>query len=109
MPTEAALHFQTTQSNFWLPIWLTNMTLEPTGNKRHALTASMSTGRDELIARADPDLKTWLPPDLWRHLGATGVAQMVDFARVTLQEVHDHIDGASQGASDGSNPAEDRP
>ena len=85
------------------------MTLKPTGNKLHALTALLSTSRDELIARADPDLKTWLPPDLWRHLGATGVAQMVDFARVTLQEVHDHIDGASEGASNGSGPAGERP
>jgi hypothetical protein len=84
------------------------MTLKPIGNKA-ALAASMSTSRDELIARTDPDLKTWLPPDLWRHLGTTGIAQMVDFARVTLQEVHDHIDGASEGASNGPTPAGERP
>ncbi|WP_137917106.1 nucleotidyl transferase AbiEii/AbiGii toxin family protein [Hydrogenophaga sp. 2FB] len=56
-----------------------------------ALLGLLDRDRKEVIAQADPDLKTWLPADLWKALHPAGVEQMVDYARATLQAMHDHI------------------
>jgi predicted nucleotidyltransferase component of viral defense system len=61
-----------------------------------ALIGFLARDRAEVIRLADPDLKTWLPADLWRNLNPSGVEQMVDFTRRTLQQVHDHLESQVQ-------------
>lgn len=56
-----------------------------------ALLGLLQRNREDVIAQADPDLKTWLPPDLWKALHPAGVVHMVDYVCDTLQAVHDHI------------------
>lgn len=57
-----------------------------------ALLGLLQRDRTAVIAQADPDLKSWLPREVWAALHPAGVEQMVDFARATLQAMHDHIE-----------------
>jgi predicted nucleotidyltransferase component of viral defense system len=46
---------------------------------------------EELAALADPDLKNWLPPELWEQLRDNGVQEIVSYVRETLTLYSDEI------------------
>lgn len=47
---------------------------------------------EQLAAAADPDLKRWLPENLWKSLNPNGIREIVSFTQSTLATVADHID-----------------
>lgn len=47
---------------------------------------------EQVMSKADPDLKKWLPPMLWQQLHPSGVRQIVDFTYKTLGEVATCLD-----------------
>ena len=57
-----------------------------------ALLEFLQHDRQQVINKADPDLRNWLPDALWKVLHPTGVIQMVDYVRSELQSVHDAIE-----------------
>lgn len=57
-----------------------------------ALRRFLDYDRAEVIAKADPDLRRWLPPSLWERLKGEGVAEMVDYARGVIEVVARAID-----------------
>lgn len=59
-----------------------------------ALRLFLQLDRDEVIAKADPDLRRWLPDKLWAQLHRMGgIEEMVDYVRKALATVADGIDG----------------
>lgn len=61
----------------------------------NALRKVMAHDRQSIVAKADPDLKRWLPANLWSSLYPAGIAQMVDYVFYALQAVADaaeHLD-----------------
>jgi len=46
----------------------------------------------ELAAAADPDLRRWVPENLWRSLHPNGIREIVAFTQKTLAAVAGHID-----------------
>lgn len=57
-----------------------------------ALREFLKNDRNEIIKKADPDLKRWLPDNIWKVLYPAGVEQMVDYVFQALEEVADFID-----------------
>ena len=57
-----------------------------------ALLEFLQHDRQQVINKADPDLRNWLPDGLWKVLHPAGVIQMVDYVRSELQSVHDAIE-----------------
>lgn len=53
----------------------------------------------ELIARADPDLKRWLPTTLWTSLYPTGIEQMVTYVFYALDAVAHSIEHPRKSAA----------
>jgi predicted nucleotidyltransferase component of viral defense system len=47
----------------------------------------------ELVKKADPDLKRWVPPTLWNKMHPRLTTEMVRYARYALQTVADAIEG----------------
>lgn len=47
---------------------------------------------EELAAAADPDLRRWLPENLWKSLQPNGIREIVAFAQATLGAVADRIE-----------------
>jgi len=59
-----------------------------------ALRLFLQLDRNEVIAKADPDLRRWLPDKLWDQLHRMGgIEDMVDYVRMALATVADGIDG----------------
>lgn len=46
----------------------------------------------EICARADPDLRTWLPEPLWRRLEGAGISDMVSHVADAVTAVADYLD-----------------
>ena len=57
-----------------------------------ALRLFLQNDRAAIISQADPDLKRWLPLNLWRTLHPDGVVQMVDYVFYALAEVASIVD-----------------
>ena len=57
-----------------------------------ALRLFLQNDRAAIVAQADPDLKRWLPLNLWRTLHPDGVVQMVDYVFHALAEVAAIVD-----------------
>ncbi len=69
----------------------------------HALRKFLANDRESIIAKANPDLKRWLPASLWSSLFPDGIAQMVDYVFYALQTVANAVDNpnaATQGGVD---------
>lgn len=62
-----------------------------------ALLEFLKQDRQDVIKKADPDLRNWLPDGLWKALHPNGVIQMVDYVRAELQLVHDAIEHHRHG------------
>jgi hypothetical protein len=58
----------------------------------NALRKFLTQERQTIIARANPDLKRWLPDSLWRSLNPHGIEQMVDYVFYALQAVANAVD-----------------
>jgi hypothetical protein len=52
-----------------------------------------------LVAKADPDLKRWLPDALWTTLHPRVTTEMVSYVRYALRTVADAIEGGAMGSS----------
>jgi predicted nucleotidyltransferase component of viral defense system len=67
---------------------------EPSGGlaPASALRALLGHTKRALVAKADPDLRRWLPREHWRTLYPAGIAEMVDYAFYTLEAVADAIE-----------------
>jgi predicted nucleotidyltransferase component of viral defense system len=61
-----------------------------------ALRLFLKQSKSEIIKKADPDLKKWLPENLWTRLNPKGVDQMVDYVYYALESVADLIDNNDQ-------------
>lgn len=57
-----------------------------------ALRLFLALSKDEVIKKADPDLKKWLPETFWNKLNPVGVSQMVDYVRTAIEIVSDLVD-----------------
>jgi predicted nucleotidyltransferase component of viral defense system len=53
----------------------------------------------ELVKKADPDLKRWVPPVLWEKIHPRITTEMVRYTRHALQTVADAIEGNTTGLS----------
>ena len=62
-----------------------------------ALRLFLNQSKDDVIKKADPDLKKWLPDSLWARLNPAGVRQMVDY-------VYEAIDAVSMAVRDNLTP-----
>jgi predicted nucleotidyltransferase component of viral defense system len=58
----------------------------------NALRKFLANDRQSIIAKANPDLKRWLPESLWNSLYPNGITQMVDYVFYALQAVADAVD-----------------
>jgi predicted nucleotidyltransferase component of viral defense system len=58
----------------------------------NALRKFLTQDRQTIIAKANPDLKRWLPDSLWRSLNPHGIEQMVDYVFYALQAVANAVD-----------------
>lgn len=56
-----------------------------------ALALFLRKDRAQVLAQADPDLKNWLPPNVWRRLQPDGVHQIVDYVHFAIETVSSHI------------------
>lgn len=65
-----------------------------------ALRQFLNNDRQAIIARADPELKRWLPAPLWKSLYPDGIEQMVDYVYYALGTIAQHVDApqANQAA-----------
>jgi Nucleotidyl transferase AbiEii toxin, Type IV TA system len=69
----------------------------------NALRKFLANDRQSIIAKANPDLKRWLPATLWHSLYPDGIVQMVDYVFFALQAVAqavDDLDASSQSSVD---------
>ncbi|MFG6082884.1 nucleotidyl transferase AbiEii/AbiGii toxin family protein [Paracoccus litorisediminis] len=57
-----------------------------------ALRKFLERGHDEIVKEADPDLKKWLPPQLWNTLRGTGVEEMVADVRASIEAIAGEIE-----------------
>jgi predicted nucleotidyltransferase component of viral defense system len=57
-----------------------------------ALRLFLQHDRQAIIDKADPDLKRWLPPSVWKSLDAPAVESIVDYVRYALASVADTIE-----------------
>ncbi|MBS0420021.1 MAG: nucleotidyl transferase AbiEii/AbiGii toxin family protein [Proteobacteria bacterium] len=57
-----------------------------------ALRRFLESDADELVKKADPDLKRWIPPALWQKMHPRVTTEMVRYARHALQTVADVIE-----------------
>ena len=57
-----------------------------------ALRKFLDNDPAEIMKKADPDLKRWVPAALWKNLHPRVTAQMVDYARHALRSVADAIE-----------------
>jgi predicted nucleotidyltransferase component of viral defense system len=64
-----------------------------------ALRRFLESDSDELVKKADPDLKRWVPAALWEKMHPRVTTEMVRYARHALQTVADAVE---KKAADGS-------
>ena len=64
-----------------------------------ALRKFMENDPTELVKKADPDLKRWVPPALWEKLHPRVTAEMVRYTRHALQSVADAIEKHVSGVA----------
>jgi predicted nucleotidyltransferase component of viral defense system len=64
-----------------------------------ALRAFLTLDTGALVSAADPELKRWLPPALWKSLHPQGVQEMVTYVRTALRNVADALDAADEQPS----------
>jgi hypothetical protein len=64
-----------------------------------ALRKFLATDPIDLVNRADPDLKRWLPDGLWARLHPQVTAEMVQYVRHALESVANAIEHNEFGAS----------
>ncbi len=65
-----------------------------------ALMLFLDKPKDEIIRAADPDLKNWLPENLWQRLNPNGVREMVDYALFAISSIAAHIEGVADDDQD---------
>jgi predicted nucleotidyltransferase component of viral defense system len=65
-----------------------------------ALRKFLANDRQSIIAKANPDLKRWLPASLWNSLYPEGITQMVDYVYYALQAVADAVDNLNAATAD---------
>lgn len=58
-----------------------------------ALRRFSSMRSEELVSKADPDLRKWVPTDVWNHLKNAGVIEvMVEYMKTTLEQMATLVD-----------------
>lgn len=79
-------------------------------NPEDALVVLLELDPADVIRRADPDLKNWLPADLWKALYPQGIEQMVDYVRASLLQIHHHLKNTNtQKTIELNNPGQQAP
>jgi predicted nucleotidyltransferase component of viral defense system len=63
-----------------------------------ALRKFLKRTPEDIISEADPDLKKWLPSDLWKTLQGDGIQQMVDIVRESIGSIADEIESRAMDA-----------
>jgi len=58
-----------------------------------ALRLFLDKPKEEIIKAADPDLRNWLPENLWKRLNPNGVMEMVEYTFFALESVAAHVEG----------------
>lgn len=69
-----------------------------------ALIKFLERDPEEVVAKAESDLRKWLPDSLWRRLWPDTVREMVEYTRETLTRVSDACGGAAEPDSGGGPP-----
>lgn len=85
-----------------VPQFLHNVSAYTTVNNlspAQALRKFLEGDPAEIVRKADPDLKRWLPESLWGRLHPQVTAEMVRYVRDALQSVADAIENDEFGAS----------
>ena len=62
-----------------------------------ALRKFLDYDKQDIIEKADPDLKKWLTPDMWNSIKDKGVIEMVDYVRDSIMCITDGLDGKIAG------------
>jgi hypothetical protein len=95
--TDARLDLGTVVPQFLhnISAYQTNERLPPAQSLRRFLENDPA----QVLEKADPELKRWVPPALWERLHPRVTAQMVDYARHALQSVADAIEKKKFDAS----------
>jgi hypothetical protein len=57
-----------------------------------ALRHFLERDPEDIIAAADPDLKRWVKPELWKSLEGEGIREIVADVRRRLDEIASHIE-----------------
>lgn len=87
--TDASLNLENVISQFLhnVSAYTTLQELPPAD----ALRLFLNQSKESVIKKADPDLKRWLPENLWTRLNPDGVSQMVDYVYYALDSVSNAI------------------
>lgn len=65
-----------------------------------ALALFLNKSKSEILAQADPDIRNWLPKNLWTRMQPEGISQMVDYVFHAIENVSAHISGENRHAAD---------
>ena len=65
-----------------------------------ALALFLQKDKAELLAQADPDLRNWLPENIWKRMNPDGIVQIVDYVYHAIGSVSNHIKTASAAEVD---------
>lgn len=65
--------------------------LEPAAALHHFLARDEA----EILNTADPDIRKWLPPDLWQSLEGRGITQIVQIVRDAIGEIAEILEARS--------------
>lgn len=56
-----------------------------------ALALFLERPRSDVISQSDPDLKNWLPDNVWKRLHPQGVQEIVDYVYFAIENVSAHL------------------
>jgi predicted nucleotidyltransferase component of viral defense system len=67
-----------------------------------ALRKFLEWPKEKFLAEADPDIKKWLPKELWNTLEHIGIEEIVDTVRSAVAEMADHVERKLRTGPDAS-------
>lgn len=64
-----------------------------------ALSVFLKNSKDDIVRKADPDIKRWLPDNLWKRLNPEGIVQMVDYVFYALESISNAMNNNEDDSS----------